>query len=61
VVFYGTLVSVGLTLLAVPAVYSLIARRTRSPEHMSHLVDKLLGQPSQPAPPLDEHRPRSAT
>jgi multidrug efflux pump len=61
VVFYGTLVSVGLTLLAVPAVYSLIARKTRSPEYMSQLVDKLLGQTSRPAPPLDERGPKSAT
>jgi multidrug efflux pump len=44
VVFYGTLVSVLLTLFVVPAVYSLIARRTRSPEYMSQLVDKLLGR-----------------
>jgi multidrug efflux pump subunit AcrB len=44
VVFYGTLVSVLLTLFVVPAVYSLIARRTKSPEYMSQLVDKLLGK-----------------
>ncbi|MEP7243393.1 MAG: efflux RND transporter permease subunit [Gammaproteobacteria bacterium] len=43
VVFYGTLVSVFLTLLVVPAVYSLVARKTKSPEHMSRLVDKLMG------------------
>jgi multidrug efflux pump len=42
VVFYGTLVSVFLTLLAVPAVYSLFARRTKSPEHVSRLVDSSL-------------------
>ncbi|MEJ0085066.1 MAG: efflux RND transporter permease subunit [Pseudomonadota bacterium] len=42
VVFYGTLVSVFLTLLAVPAVYSLLARNTRSPEHASRLLDRLL-------------------
>ncbi|HVY80494.1 MAG TPA: efflux RND transporter permease subunit [Steroidobacteraceae bacterium] len=46
VVFYGTVVSVLLTLFVVPAVYSLIARRTKSPEYMSQLVDKLLGAPS---------------
>jgi multidrug efflux pump len=44
VVFYGTLVSVLLTLFVVPAVYSLIARKTKSPEYMSQLVDKLLGE-----------------
>src|SRR5690606_28133931 len=43
VVFYGMLVSVFLTLLAVPAVYALLARRTRSPHHVSRLVDRLLG------------------
>jgi multidrug efflux pump len=40
VVFYGTLVSVFLTLFVVPAVYSLIARKTKSPHYMSDLVDK---------------------
>ncbi|MEP7310940.1 MAG: efflux RND transporter permease subunit [Pseudomonadota bacterium] len=43
VVFYGTLVSVFLTLLAVPAVYALVARRTRSPQHVSRVLDRLMG------------------
>ena len=43
VVFYGTLVSVFLTLFVVPAVYSLVARRTRSSGHTTRLVDRLLG------------------
>ncbi|MFO1377311.1 MAG: efflux RND transporter permease subunit [Steroidobacteraceae bacterium] len=43
VVFYGTVVSVFLTLLAVPVVYRLVARNTRSPQHVSRLVDRLLG------------------
>jgi multidrug efflux pump len=42
VVFYGTLVSVFLTLFVVPAVYSLIARKTKSPHYMSDLVDRLM-------------------
>jgi multidrug efflux pump len=42
VVFYGTLVSVFLTLLAVPAVYSIFARKTKSPEYISRLVDASL-------------------
>jgi len=42
-VFFGTVVSLGLTLYVVPALYLLIARNTRSPEHMSRLVDALLG------------------
>jgi multidrug efflux pump len=48
VVFYGTLVAVLLTLFAVPAVYSLLARRTGSPQHMSREVDSQLasGSPS---------------
>ncbi|MFL6550903.1 MAG: efflux RND transporter permease subunit [Povalibacter sp.] len=54
VVFYGTVVSVFLTLLAVPAVYAIFARKTRSPQHMSRIVDRLLGsapaQPSESAP-----------
>jgi len=43
VVFYGTLVSVFLTLLVVPAVYSLVAKRTRPTGHTTRLVDRLLG------------------
>ena len=43
-VFFGTLVSLGLTLYVVPSLYLLIARNTRSPEYMSRLVDGLLGQ-----------------
>jgi multidrug efflux pump subunit AcrB len=43
VVFYGTLVSVFLTLLVVPAVYSLVARRTRPTQYTTRLVDRLLG------------------
>jgi multidrug efflux pump subunit AcrB len=42
VVFYGTLVSVLLTLLVVPAVYALVARKTPSSAHTTRLVDRLL-------------------
>ena len=49
VVFYGTLVSVFLTLLVVPAVYSLVAKRTRSTEHTTRLVDRMLGNTPQSA------------
>ncbi|HEY8507949.1 MAG TPA: efflux RND transporter permease subunit [Steroidobacteraceae bacterium] len=42
VVFYGTLVAVLLTLFAVPAMYSLLARKTKSPEYMSRIVDQYL-------------------
>jgi multidrug efflux pump len=42
VVFFGMLVSVFLTLFVVPAVYALFARKTRSPHHVSRLVDRLM-------------------
>jgi multidrug efflux pump len=51
VVFYGTIVSVFLTLFAVPAVYSILARRSRSPQHVGKLLDRLLGA-RRPAPDL---------
>jgi multidrug efflux pump len=47
VVFYGTLVSVFLTLLVVPAVYSLVAQRTRSSSYTTRLVDRLMGNSPQ--------------
>ena len=43
-VFFGTVVSLGLTLYVVPALYLLIARNTRSPEYMSRLIDGLMGR-----------------
>jgi multidrug efflux pump len=43
-VFFGTIVSLAMTLYVVPALYLLIARNTRSPEYMSRLVDGLLGR-----------------
>ncbi|HEY0941564.1 MAG TPA: efflux RND transporter permease subunit [Steroidobacter sp.] len=54
VVFYGTIVSVFLTLFAVPAVYSLLARRTKSPQYVSNLLDRLL---SQQKPLASQHAP----
>jgi multidrug efflux pump len=42
-VFFGTVVSLGMTLYVVPALYLLIARNTRSPEYMSQLIDGLMG------------------
>jgi len=42
VVFYGVMVSVFLTLLVVPAVYAIFARRTKSPQFVSRKVDALL-------------------
>ena len=42
-VFFGTVVSLVMTLYVVPALYLLIARNTRSPEYMTRLIDSLLG------------------
>jgi multidrug efflux pump len=50
VVFYGTILSVFLTLFAVPAVYSILARRTRSPQHVSRMLDRLMGTKEAAAP-----------
>jgi multidrug efflux pump len=43
-VFFGTVVSLGMTLYVVPALYLLIARNTRSPEYMSRLIAGLIGK-----------------
>jgi multidrug efflux pump len=40
-VFFGTIVSLSLTLFVVPALYTLLARNTRSPEHVSRLIEVL--------------------
>jgi multidrug efflux pump len=45
VVFFGMTVAVFLTLFAVPTIYALLARKTRSPQHVSRLVDRLMGAP----------------
>ncbi|MBV6416374.1 MAG: Toluene efflux pump membrane transporter TtgB [Steroidobacteraceae bacterium] len=42
-VFFGTVFSLALTLLVVPALYALIARRTQSPHHVSRLIERLAG------------------
>jgi multidrug efflux pump len=51
-VFFGTIVSLGMTLYVVPALYLLIAKNTRSPEYMSRLIEGLRGrrEPRSPAP-----------
>ena len=48
VVFFGVLVSVLLTLFLVPVVYVLLARRTKSPEHIARQVEEL----KKAAPPV---------
>jgi multidrug efflux pump len=47
VVFYGVTISVLLTLAVVPAVYTLVARRSQSPEAIAKLLERLRsGHPS---------------
>jgi multidrug efflux pump len=48
VVFFGVTISVFLTLFLIPSVYALLARRTKSPEHITRLVEKL--KKAEPAP-----------
>jgi multidrug efflux pump len=43
VIFYGVTISVFLTLAVVPAVYTLVARNTRSPQTIARLIDRLRG------------------
>jgi multidrug efflux pump len=47
VVFFGVSFSVVLTLVVVPAVYSLIAKNSHSPEYVAQLIDKLSKQPDE--------------
>jgi multidrug efflux pump len=48
VVFCGTMLSMFLTLLAVPAVYSMVAARAHSPQHSSRVLDRLMGTGAAP-------------
>jgi multidrug efflux pump len=48
VVFFGVTISMVLTLFVVPAVYTLIARNTRSPQYVSRLIDKLTEKGTEP-------------
>jgi multidrug efflux pump len=41
VVFYGVTISVVLTLFLIPPIYALLARKTKSPEHVSRLIKEL--------------------
>ena len=45
VVFYGVVISVVLTLGVVPAVYTLAARNTRSPQAISKMIERLRASP----------------
>jgi multidrug efflux pump len=50
VVFYGVVISVVLTLAVVPAVYTLVARNTDSPQTIAKLIDRLRAKAA-PVPP----------
>jgi multidrug efflux pump len=50
VVFFGVTCAVFLTLLVVPAVYSLVARKSHSPEYISQMIEKLKKATPRPAP-----------
>ena len=41
VVFYGVMISVFMTLLVVPAVYAIVARRTKSPQTVARMLEML--------------------
>jgi multidrug efflux pump len=43
VVLYGVLISMVLTLVVVPAVYTLVARNTRSPRYWTRVIEKMRG------------------
>ncbi len=43
VVVFGVTISAVLTMFAVPALYAVIARRTRSPQHVARLIARLRG------------------
>jgi multidrug efflux pump len=60
-VFFGTIVSLGMTLYVVPALYLLIARNTRSPEYMSRLIEGLTGRRggAGDAPPASASSPQN--
>lgn len=54
VVFFGVTLSMLLTLVVIPVVYTLIARKTHSPEYVGQMIDKLVdaaggsGKPGEP-------------
>ncbi len=60
-VFFGTIVSLAMTLYVVPALYLLIAKNTRSPEYMSRLIEKLSGAGSREAAPTARDASRDAS
>ncbi len=57
VVVFGVTFSALLTLFVVPALYALLARRTRSPQHLARVIAKLRGQESTTDRPDDMESP----
>jgi hypothetical protein len=55
VVFFGVTISVFLTLIVVPTVYSLVARNTHSPEYVSQLIEKLTAAAAKDTKPATEN------
>ncbi len=61
VVLYGVLISMVLTLVVVPAVYTLVARNTRSPRYWTGLIEKMRAAQDKivpAAPAATDHAPR---
>jgi predicted RND superfamily exporter protein len=54
VIVFGVAISAALTLFAVPALYLLFARNTRSPQHVSRVIDKLRSGLPEPMTPRGE-------
>jgi multidrug efflux pump len=56
-VFFGTILSLALTLFVVPALYALIARNTHSPHYVGDLIDRLIERAARAAPPASPPAP----
>jgi multidrug efflux pump len=54
VVLYGVLISMMLTLVVVPAVYTLVARNTRSPRYWTRLIEKMRSAQDKLVPPTPD-------
>lgn len=57
VVVYGVGFSMLLTLYIVPTIYSLVARDSKSPEHVSRLIERLRGAAANPPAASTEEKP----
>jgi multidrug efflux pump len=61
VVVYGVMFSLLLTLYVVPVVYGFIAQNTRSPEYISHLIEKLRGGTAAAGPAAEQGPPTESS